>query len=87
MVRDGHVRGMVRPLRRVVPEGGDAPVAHHDQRVGVVVRRAVGIAEERVVPQPQDGAAQRDGADRAPDLRAMADPELLAFVQERMWNP
>ena len=32
-------------------------------------------------------AAQRDGADRAPDLRAMACPELLAFVQERMWNP
>ena len=32
-------------------------------------------------------AAQRDGVDRAPDLRAMQDAELLAFVQERMWDP
>ena len=32
-------------------------------------------------------AAQKAGVDRAPDLRAMPDEELLAFVRERMWNP
>ena len=32
-------------------------------------------------------AAQKAGVDRAPDLRAMPDEALLAFVRERMWNP
>ena len=32
-------------------------------------------------------AAQKAGVDRSPDLRTKSDAELLAFVQERMWNP
>ncbi|KAI0773809.1 malic enzyme [Fomes fomentarius] len=32
-------------------------------------------------------AAQKAGVDRSPDLRAMSDAQVLAFVRERMWNP
>ncbi|KAJ7314973.1 hypothetical protein DFH08DRAFT_715986 [Mycena albidolilacea] len=32
-------------------------------------------------------AAQEAGVDRHADLRAMSDPELLAFVNGKMWNP
>ena len=32
-------------------------------------------------------AAQAAGVDRAQDLRALSDEELLAYVCERMWNP
>ena len=32
-------------------------------------------------------AAQKAGVDRSPDLRAMSDADVLAFVRERMWNP
>ncbi|KAJ7691596.1 hypothetical protein B0H17DRAFT_1159772 [Mycena rosella] len=32
-------------------------------------------------------AAQEAGVDRHPELRTMSDPELLAFVNSKMWNP
>ncbi len=32
-------------------------------------------------------AAQKAGVDRSPDLRAMSDAQVLAFVREHMWNP
>ncbi|KAF7360574.1 Malic enzyme [Mycena venus] len=32
-------------------------------------------------------SAQEAGVDRHPELRAMSDPELLAFVNSKMWNP
>jgi len=32
-------------------------------------------------------AAQKAGVDRSPDLRAKSDPELMQFINHKMWDP